>query len=224
MRRNRLIAWASCAVVAAGGAAAVAWGLGAVDAADHLDPPARTDPMATPPGTDRAGDIADLYAWHDSSAGTATFVMTFAGPVDAAADQAITCDRDVLYTIHLDTDDDNTSDIDVHARFGEDDIGNCFLEVENVPGTDGDSIEGRVEHVISSGEAQIYAGLRDDPFFFDLQGFRDTLSSGDLSFVSDRDFFALKNSSALVVEVPLSAVSSTGDPFRVWATTSRIGG
>jgi hypothetical protein len=180
--------------------------------------------MATPPGTDRAADIADLYAWHDSTAMTATVVLTFAGPNDPASDQAITCDRDVLYTIHLDTDADGDPEFDVNARFGEDDVGNCFVRVEDLPGAGGATIEGPVERVMQEGGTMVFAGLRDDPFFFDLVGFQNTLDTGTLDFVVDRDFFAMKNSSALVLELPLESVSPTGDAFRVWATTSRFGG
>ena len=217
--------WAAYGLLVAAGGAAAAWGLVAADAADHLDPPARTDPTATPPGTDRAADIADLYAWHDDSAGTATVALTFAGPNDPSASQAVRCDPDVLYTIHFDTDGADTdyaSDIDVHARFGEDDVGNCFLQVENLPGAGGEVVQTRVEHVTQAGEAKVFAGLRDDPFFFDLVGFRETVAMMTLRFQTDRDFFAMKNSSAIVIEIPLTAVSATGGSFRVWATTSRI--
>ncbi|MCW5761029.1 MAG: hypothetical protein KIS90_14770, partial [Phenylobacterium sp.] len=46
-------------------------------AADHLDPPTRTDPAfdTTP---DRSADIADIYAWH--TADNLVLALTFAGP------------------------------------------------------------------------------------------------------------------------------------------------
>lgn len=204
-------------------AGAGAWGLMAAEAADHLDPPGRTDPMATPPGTDRAADVADYFAWHDDTAGTVTLAMTFAGPVDPAADQAMTCDRDVLYTLHIDNDQDQASDFDILVRFGQDDVGNCFVRVDGAPGAGGEVIEAPVEHTRTRGSVSVFAGLRDDPFFFDLTGFRNTLMTGDLSFVNDRDFFAMKNASALVIELPLNAVSPTNAPFDTWVTTSRTG-
>ncbi|MGE0785525.1 MAG: DUF4331 family protein [Sandaracinaceae bacterium] len=200
---------------------AAAWGLVTANAADHLDPPGRTNPMATPPGTDRAADIADVYAWH---AGTnLTLVMTFAGPNDPAADQGITCDRDALYTFHIDNDRDQTSDFDIDVRFGEDDVGNCFVQVENAPGAMGAIIQGPVERELTGGQVSVFAGLREDPFFFDLEGFQDTLMTGTLGFRNDVDFFAGKNSSAIVIELPLSAVSPANAAFDVWGTTSRIG-
>lgn len=221
MRWTRASTYLVYGLLGAGALGAAAWGLAPADAADHLDPPGRTDPMATPPGTDRAADIADHYAWHDSTAGTVTLAMTFAGP--AAADAEFTCDRDVLYTFHIDNDQDQASDFDVNVRFGQDDIGNCFVRVEDAPGAGGETIEGAIDHELSRGMVRVYAGLRDDPFFFDLQGFRATLTSGDLSFVNDRDGFAMQNASAIVIELPLSAVAPTNAAFDTWVTTSRNG-
>jgi hypothetical protein len=197
--------------------------LAAVDAADHLDPPARTNPAAA--GTDRTADIADLYAWHQGTGATATLttILTFDGPNDPAADQAVACDRDVLYTIHIDNDDDNETDFDIEARFGEDDVGNCFVRVANIPGEAG-PIEAPVGLTREGTDAMVYAGLHDDPFFFDLTGFQNTLSTGTLSFENDRDFFARKNLSAVVLEFPLTAAAGGGTSLRVWASTARFGG
>ena len=63
-------------------------------AADHLDPPQRTDPSedATP---DRAADIADLYTFYGD--GTVKMILTFAGP--AATDQPATYDPDWMAEI-----------------------------------------------------------------------------------------------------------------------------
>jgi hypothetical protein len=193
------------------------------DAADHLDPPARTDPGM---GADRTADIGDIYAWHRGTGASATVVtvLTFDGPNDPAADQAIACDRDVLYTIHIDNDDDNVTDFDIEARFGEDDLGNCFVEVSDIPG-ETDAIEAPVGYTRQGTDAMVYAGLHDDPFFFDLMGFQNVLASGDLGdFVNDRDFFAGKNISALVLEFPLPAAAGGGTSLRVWASTARFGG
>jgi hypothetical protein len=86
-------------------------------------------------------------------------------------------------------------------------------------------VEGAVETVIDGGGGtRVHAGYHDDPFFFDLQGFRTTLMTGTLSFVNDRDSFADQNDSAVVIEMPLDAVSPTNDPFSVWVTTARAGG
>ncbi|MBP6631295.1 MAG: DUF4331 family protein [Kofleriaceae bacterium] len=190
-------------------------------AADHLDPPARTNPDSG--GTDRAADIADVYAWHQGTGATATLVtvLTFSGPNAPAAGQATPCDRDVLYRTHV---SNGTTTFDIGARFGHDDLGNCFVRVEGIPGTGGAAVMGPTERTIQRSGVKVFAGLRDDPFFFDLTGFRETVAMGQIRMISDRDFFAGLNTSALVLEFPLAAVSPTGQALKVWGTTARIGG
>lgn len=74
------------ALAVAGALAAPLLSGGAASAADHLDPPARTDPAVNAANADRAADIADVYAWHGSSSVVA--VLSFAGPNDPVAGQS----------------------------------------------------------------------------------------------------------------------------------------
>lgn len=219
-RVTKLAALAACVGVAAGGLSV--WHIRHSHAADHLDPPTRVDPAQG--GMDRNADIADVYAWHQGDGATRTLVtaLTFAGPNAPMAGQALPCDRDVLYTISIDNTGDGVAEHNIRVRFGRDDRMNCFVRFEGVPGLT-QPVSGRVEHVINSGGVKFFAGLRDDPFFFDLQGFRETLMMGTPRFVNDRDFFAGKNDSAIVIEMPLAAAIGAGTAVRVWATTARIG-
>lgn len=220
--KKKIAMWGALTALGIGAAVGASmYEAGEADAADHLDPPAR---VAADMGDDREADIGDLYAWHKGTGASATLVtvMTFGGPVDPTADQAIECDRDVLYTIHIDNDGDDVSDFDVEARFAEDDVGNCFVSVANIPG-EAAAVEAPVELMRTGTDATVWAGLRDDPFFFDLQGFQETLAMGTLRFVNDRDFFAGKNISALVLEFPLPVTLGAGTSLNLWATTSRIG-
>jgi hypothetical protein len=196
-----------------------------VEAADHLDPSAR---VTTTPGN--TADIADVFAWHTQvdAAGTPyldgnlVVALTFAGPV--AAD-TFPGDRDVLYGIHIDNNDAmHDPDVTIWARFGQDSEGNWGVRFDGIPGTGG-PVVGRVGSIINLGGGAAYAGVREDPFFFDLQGFRDTLMTGNLAFDclggTCTDFFAGLNDAAIVVEIPLRAIPGAG-PFRVWGTTGRI--
>ena len=70
------------------------------------------------------------------------------------------------------------------------------------------------------GDIRLYAGLRDDPFFFNLQGFTDTLATGTIAF-DGTDQVAGANAMAFVVEVPLDWVNGGNTSFQSWATTSR---
>lgn len=233
MTRIRSALWASLVLTLGGVAGLAATSGNHVEAADHLDPPARVDPDSG--GTDRAADIADVYAWHTGTgaAGRVTTVMTFAGPVPSAADQAITCDPDVLYEIHISNDADLQDEFTIEVRFAEDSVGNCFARVAGAPGMTGSMVV-PTEIATTRGDVDVYAGLRDDPFFFDLLGFREMVDGLDgtpayeagmgIRMTNDRDFFATLNASAIVIEFPLLAVSSDSvTPFRVWASTARIG-
>jgi hypothetical protein len=233
MKKNRPTWWALLVLGLAGAAGLAATSGTYVEAADHLDPPARTNPMATPPGTDRTADIADVYAWAED--GRTTVIMSFGGPNAPAADQGVVCDEDVLYQIHIDTDTDAdfADNHTITVRLGEDDLGNCFYRVDGVPSTaTGEVIVGPVGFQADFEEVNAIVGLFDDAFFFDLTGFRAATTMGtlfddstadpdDLLFVNDRDFFAGQNTPAIVIEFPTASVSS-GDVVRVWGSTGRI--
>ena len=192
-------------------------------AADHLDPPTRTDPaMDTTP--DRPADIADVYAWHTPT--SVVVVMTFAGPQPTTA--PATYDRDVLYTLNISNGTSKTvPTIPITFRFGQDAAAgpnNFGVQVSGLPGVAGGTITGPVETNLVKDGVTVRAGLFDDPFFFDLQGFRTTRSTGTLSFDSTRNFFAGQNLTAVVIEIPRDRIANGTNPIGVWGTTARFGG
>jgi hypothetical protein len=185
------------------------------EAADHLDP---ATPMGVMQGD--AEDIGDIYFWHEG--GRCIGAITYGGPFMPEAGQEIICDRDLLVTFNIDDDDaDTMPDHQIHARFGEDSTGACGVQFTGIPGVAA-PLEGAVETELTSGTASAGAYLREDPFFFDLEGFRATLMDGTLRFMSSRDFFAGQNNNSVVVEFDCSAIGSA--TFQVWATTARISG
>ncbi len=219
MRRNAKLAAGAAGLALAVGAAQILPGLG-LSAADHLDPPGRTDPSvdSTP---DRAADIADLYAWHTDD--KINFILTFSGP--QATDEPANYDPDVLYQIYISNSGSREStEIPIRIRFGTGAMTDEFgVQVSNVPGVSG-SITGPVETDITKDGVMVHAGLFDDPFFFDLQGFMETKDTGDLSFMADRDFFAGQNLTAVVISIPRDRIENGDNLIDVWADTSRFGG
>jgi hypothetical protein len=185
-----------------------------VEAADHAEAPtAIGDPGA---------DIADFYAWHDSVAGRLVTVVTF-DALQMPGGTVGSYDDMLLYGVHIDRDGDNLGDIEILTRFGQNAKGEWGVQVENLPGTSG-PIVGRVESVINAGGgAKVFAGLRDDPFFFDLEGYLDTLSTSTLSFDNTRDSLAGTNVTALVLEMDLAEVTDSGlyPNLQLWATSWR---
>lgn len=166
---------------------------------------------------DLPADIGDTYAWHNGE--RLTLVLTWDAykiPSDPES-----WDDGVLYGFHIDTNADNAADFDIYARFGQNAAGEWGVKVEGIPGVD-EPIIGAIEEVLAddASGAQVFAGFRDDPFFFDVQGYQDTLMTGTLSFNPDRDFAAAKNAHVLVVEFDHAALGATN--FGVWSTTGRL--
>ena len=219
MRMNaKIVAGVATLAIVVGGMQLLP-GLG-LTAADHLDPPGRTDPSvdSTP---DRAADIADLYAWH--TADKFNIILTFAGP--QATDQAATYDPDVLYQINISNAGSRAdTEIPIRIRFGPGATADQYgVQISNVPGVT-DAMVGPVESTIMQDGVMVRAGLFDDPFFFDLQGFRETLDTGALSFSSNRDFFAGQNLTAIVLSIPRGRIANGDNLIDVWAETRRFGG
>ncbi len=191
-------------------------------AADHLDPPARTS-SASDETPDAPADIADVFAFHDDQ--NVVLILTFAGP--QATDQPAIYDPNVLYRVNVsNAEPRTTTDLPIEIQFGQDmaATGSPFgVRVRGLPGVSGDMI-GPVETDLTSDGVRVRAGLFDDPFFFDLQGFRDTLSTGTLSFDNTRDFFAGQNLTAVVIEIPRDRIESGTNLIDVWSETARLGG
>lgn len=178
-------------------------------AADHADSPTtRNDPAA---------DLTDVYAWHTGSKLVVAF--GFAGLSEAGLPAVL--DGGVLYTVHLDNDGDNASDREVYVRFGQNGRGDWGVRVENLPGV-AEPVVGPIDTTIEAGlDLRVFAGLRDDALFFDLDGARLTQRSGSLMFDDSRDFFAGTNITAVVLEMSIDAVAGGSDTVTTWVSTGR---
>lgn len=190
----------------------------ATRAADHLDPPTRTD-RDRDPTPDIPADIADVFAWHTPT--SIVVALTFAGP--QPSNMAPFYDRDVLYTINISNAGARTDpEIQIRCRFGFD--GQApGMQCTGIPGTNG-PIVGPVQTVLQQGEVKAIGGIFADPFFFDLIGFRETVATGTLAIRNTRDFFRDQNDTSIVIEMPRSGVVVNNQPLDIWATTDRLGG
>ena len=194
----------------------------ALPAADHLDPPARTNPSndSTP---DAPADIADLYVFHDAS--KVTMIVTFGGP--AAPSLPARYDPDVLYTLAISNQAPRTTaDFPITFQFARESgttDGPWGVRVRGVPGVTGD-IVGSVERTLEKDGVRVFAGLTDDPFFFDSQGLRESREMGTLRFRNDRDFFGAQNITAVVIEVPRERLENGTNRLDFWTTSDRLGG
>lgn len=214
-----------------------------VMSADHVESPgAETDPAA---------DIADVFIFNSpESPGKLVGAITFGGgPAPRSrVDGAFYCDPRVLYSFFIDRADalgafDSVPDVRIKIRFGTSADGRCGVQFESVPGAGG-TFSGPIEQIVHApGGVRGFAGLRNDPFFFDSQGLSSLFNTfaapgqnGDLLLAfgleppnqrARRDSFAGRNASSIVFEISLDAVAprsivGTRPKIRVWATTGRL--
>jgi len=179
-----------------------------VSAADHLDAP-KTQ-------ANQAADITDVYAWHTDD-DKVVAVLNFAGFLESGAQPVF--DEKVVYGIHVDNDGDNVPEHNVWFRFGKNGAGEWGVQAEGIPGGM-PKVAGPINKTFDAGLGlRVWAGLRDDPFFFDLDGFKTTLMTGAVAFNKDNDTFSGKNVVSIVVEMSTDAVVGAGSTFRLWAST-----
>ncbi len=177
-------------------------------AADHQEAPRASAQLSA--------DIGDYYAWHSDS--QLNLILTF-GTFNAPGMPA-SYDSNLLYGFHFDTSEtaDGESDMDLYVRFAQDDQGAWGFRVSD--SSDNALIQGAVETVLANNDISAWAGLADDPFFFDQTGFVSTVSTGTISFDPARDDVAGLNITAIVIQVPLDSVVASGSSLQTWATTA----
>ncbi len=159
----------------------------------------------------RDRDITDIYAFHPPGFGSKSdqdlskMVLVLAvNPLSPAGISQVFSDE-AEYLILVDTDGDAKEDIEMEIEFSKLKNGRQKVEVELEGGEADIEGKGRTEEVISlKGGGKFFAGLRDDPFFFDLGILLGTSTGGT-------DTFAGSNVSAMVLEVPTSALLGEDD-------------
>jgi len=205
---------------------AVLWPAVATLAADHTESPAAI--------ADRPADIADIFFFDPGdTVGRLVAIITYGGGSDTSdqMDADFYCDRDVLYSFFIDRDDNGDGgdsiepDVRIDVRMAQQTNGSCTVQLDNVPGA-GDSFTGTVDDgnriFQSASGLNAFVGPTDDPFFFDSQGFSETLSTGTVAFDNTRDTFAGRNLSAIAFEIDTASLSQSKTVFKAWATTARI--
>jgi hypothetical protein len=160
VKRNRLLKWM---VVVGGACLATAIAHPRLArSADHLDAPATKK--------EAAADINDVYAFMDGS--NAVFAMTVlpAAPAGAKFSDAV---QYVVHTQSAPAFGGGASDVNVICTFDAAQIAQCWGGGEYATG-DASSAAGIAS---KSGKLKVFAGLRADPFFFNLAGFQATVTA-----------------------------------------------
>jgi Domain of unknown function (DUF4331) len=145
------------------GVAAAAAGLAIkLHAADHADGPAV---MAEP-----AGDITDVYAWMSADKTKVNLVMDVYPNAPASSMMS----DQVLYVFHLNSSASYgaaATETKIICGFNVAQAITCWVgSSESVTG----NASATTGIMSASGKTKVFAGLRDDPFFFNLTGFKAT--------------------------------------------------
>jgi hypothetical protein len=212
-------------------------------AADHLDAPG-----LTPPGGSVQTDITDLYAFRSPTNAANTVLALNVNGVASAGEAAPGPDRTfataiprvdrsspVTYNFNVDNDGDAVTDVRLAVGFGKpkaDGAQKLRLEITGAAADEKLKLHGwstpfgEAPVVNEKDGISVFAGRRDDPFFFDLPGFLNILGPGSLigcggaSSHPERDFFLRRNVSSIVVELPSRLLTSGSSQIGVWGSTN----
>lgn len=179
--------------------------------ADHMDAPSVKGSSA---------DIADFYAFQGENNNNFVFVANIQGllPAGQATEQAV-FDESVLIEFNIDKDNDLKEDLVIQAIKRGDSMHFFGPAVPEYTGDEGlrstiltsstrrsvkistiDDIE-----VAEIDGIKLFAGPREDPFFFDLNKYNSILAGDATEFSSQgTDYYAGKNVLSVVIELPKS--------------------
>ena len=196
------------------------------EGADHRDSPSVEG--------DAGADITDVYAFRSPTNPNNLVVALDVNPLTPPSANATTnFASGVDYRIHVDNNGDLTADATVVAKFTGNDF--SITGLGSTPITGKVTPAGSAPMVTAAGGIKVFAGLRDDPFFFDLTAFKAfttapyTPASGlRPSGQTPADTFAGTNVSALVIELPITALTGAANAntgaIKAWVSTARGAG
>jgi hypothetical protein len=134
-------------------------------AADHLDSPA---PVADP-----AADITDVYGWVD---GSKVVLVLNVAPLATTNSKFSDKVQYVLHTSSTDTFGMPGTPRDIICTFDAAQAIQCWVGADVYLKGDASKEAGLAN---DKGNVKVFAGLRDDPFFFNLDGFKDVVATVD---------------------------------------------
>lgn len=221
--RKPLFAIAGIALVASGAFAS----LGA-SAADHRDSPLNvSNPTA---------DINDVYAFRSPENANNLVVAISVNPLIIPSDNATrgVWDKSTGYQIHVDQNGDliDEATVDIRVTGNPDQL---IISGLGSPLTVPITLPGQAPVVTNTGGIKVFAGLRDDPFFFDLAGFQAFVAGPKAPVAGLRpagagspvDAFAGTNVLSIVMELPITAVAGSANAntgtIKTWVSSTRNG-
>jgi Domain of unknown function (DUF4331) len=222
-RKTLIAVGAATALLALGTAPAL------VQGADHLDAPGLTSPEGQ-----TTADINDVYVFEGSDAGRTAIAMTTHPAAGAISPRRYA--TNIRYVINVDNTGDAIQDLAFVMQFSGQRRRQDWT-LTRYSGEKARTLSGRgkmlAEGVTGAterarGGLKVFAGLRSDPFFFDLAAFRDDVlgQPQNRSFCDQPggkgiDFFAALNTNGIVLE---QGDARLGNKIGVWGATIGEGG
>jgi len=193
---------------------------------DHIDSPSVTGSTS---------DIADFYAFEGNDRDNMVFIVTLQGILDPVDSENAAFDQNVVTQINIDTNADNVEDLVIQAiRRGD----VMWFFGPEAPVKKGQSIEilqnseiqdfvpitpYMEEQITKNSERGIkyFAGVTDDPFFFDIATFRKLVAGTASEFNNPGDdTWNGLNVLSTAIEIPKSLLGG-GTSINAWVTTHR---
>jgi Domain of unknown function (DUF4331) len=195
-------------------------------AADHIDSPAVTN---------QTTDITDVYVFRAQDPNNLVFVGNTQGLMSPANTGAARFDANTLIEFNIDNNNDNVEDLVIQAILKD---GKMTFYGPAAPSEKGtrSKLEGGVTAEVAvtaygagspttatgANGIKVFAGPRDDPFFFDLDQFKKVIAGTASSFNNPgTDTFAGTNVMSVIVEVPKSLLNATSGKVNVWLETKK---
>ena len=198
-------------------------------AADHIDAPAVKN------GT---SDIADFYAFNGENSDNIVFAATIQGLMSPSATASAAFDKDVMIEFNIDTNNDQIEDLVIQAVrknkkmyfFGPVAPTQTGL-ISNITADSGKDKEANFVKITEYGSEpnikftndgiKLFAGPRDDPFFFDFAQYGQILAGNAPGFNSvGNDTFAGTNVLSVIIEIPKFLIGDV-DSINTWVETKR---
>jgi hypothetical protein len=215
-------------ILAAGLAAVLTGGL--IFAADHIDAPAITGPGSVSLGN----DITDVYGFQSPADNTKmVLVCNVKGLMSPAASATAAFNSNTMYEMNIDNNGDNVEDLVIQFLVQNGKVraygpaaptatGTVSTVLVNASKNEVDVTPyGAASPIITTtaNGIKLFAGPRDDPFFFDLARFREVIAGTQTGFRNPGvDTFAGTNVLSLVIELPKTLLGS-GATINYWVET-----
>ena len=218
MKKRKVLLTVLAAVVAVTG--------GIIYAADHLDAPAVSN---------QTTDITDVYVFNGENTNNLVFVANTQGLLSPSATGAAKFDEKTLIEFNIDNNGDNVEDLvlqaivmngkmRVYGPYRPTATGTRSVIVPSSFSVQADVTPyGQAAKIGEENGIKVFAGPRDDPFFFDLVQYQKVIGGTASGFNNPGDdTFKGTNVMSIVIEVPKSRLGagSTG-ALSVWAESKK---